>query len=569
MNARHLLFPLLFLAASAVRADVDINASNFPDASFRSYLLSLTEGADGVLSDEEIAGLKALFLDGKGISSLAGIQHFTSLRTLRCSQNRLTQLDLSGMATLTSVTVHDGQLASVSVEGCTSLSHIGISRNLLSGKAMDAFVESLPQVEEGRLVAFADEGEQNDMTPLQQAAAKAKGWQVYSTDGLNDHVWEASVSVDEATFPDPNFRNLVVSLYGTKIPADRIKDINALYVEGRNIKSLRGIEYFTSLGTLCCQDNHIAELDLRHNTQLAYLDCHGNLLGGEAMDVLIESLPDRSDAADGVMLALASDGEENRLTHLQVTKAKAKGWTPRCRNGYAWTDYDGIYEDIEINEKNFPDPAFRSYLLAQNYGRDGLLTAQEIPSVTEINVSGRDIASLQGIEHFGALATLDCSSNRISQLRVSLNTALVTLICWGNHLSSIDLSACTRLSVLDISRNRFSESAMERLVGHLPVVEDWQGGTFRAVYGETDWNVITTPLVGTCRLKNWQVQRYETALAEWQDFLGTDPDALSDIKADTAPLHIWHDLSGKALPGMPGQKGIYIQDGRKVFVRQP
>ena len=113
MNARHLLLPLFFLAASAVRADVDINASNFPDASFRSYLISLTEGADGVLSDEEIAGLRALFLDGKGISSLAGIKHFTSLRTLRCSQNQLTQLDLSGMATLTSVTVHDGQLASV------------------------------------------------------------------------------------------------------------------------------------------------------------------------------------------------------------------------------------------------------------------------------------------------------------------------------------------------------------------------------------------------------------------------------------------------------------------------
>ena len=42
--------------------------------------------------------------------------------------------------------------------------------------------------------------------------------------------------------------------------------------------------------------------------------------------------------------------------------------------------------DVEINETNFPDEAFRSWLLEQDYGKDGMITDKEIAEVTRMNV---------------------------------------------------------------------------------------------------------------------------------------------------------------------------------------
>ena len=39
--------------------------------------------------------------------------------------------------------------------------------------------------------------------------------------------------------------------------------------------------------------------------------------------------------------------------------------------------------DMEINETNFPDENFRSWLFMQSYGADGVITESEIKNITE------------------------------------------------------------------------------------------------------------------------------------------------------------------------------------------
>ena len=56
--------------------------------------------------------------------------------------------------------------------------------------------------------------------------------------------------------------------------------------------------------------------------------------------------------------------------------------------------------DVEISEANFPDPNFRQWLLEHDYGQDGVLTKQEINGIKTINVNGKNIGSLRGIEKF-------------------------------------------------------------------------------------------------------------------------------------------------------------------------
>ena len=111
---------------------------------------------------------------------------------------------------------------------------------------------------------------------------------------------------------------------------------------------------------------------------------------------------------------------------------------------------------ITINETNFPDKKFHSWLLKQDYGKDGVLTEKAIKGVTEINVRDQDISSLDGIEHFTALKKLNCFSNKLTSLNVSGCTALTELDCNDNQLTSLNVSGCTALTILDCSYNELT-----------------------------------------------------------------------------------------------------------------
>lgn len=84
-------------AKAAAAADVLINAQSFPDASFRNWLLKQPYGKDGKLTAAEIVGIAEIDVSYQNITSLTGIQHFTALTKLDCSQNRLKEMDVTGL----------------------------------------------------------------------------------------------------------------------------------------------------------------------------------------------------------------------------------------------------------------------------------------------------------------------------------------------------------------------------------------------------------------------------------------------------------------------------------------
>ena len=72
---------------------------------------------------------------------------------------------------------------------------------------------------------------------------------------------------------------------------------------------------------------------------------------------------------------------------------------------------------------------------------------------TEISIPSMSVDSLEGIEYFYNLKTLDCSDNELLFLDVSANIVLKSLNCSHNNLLSLDLSSCKKLKDLDISFN--------------------------------------------------------------------------------------------------------------------
>ena len=123
-----------------------------------------------------------------------------------------------------------------------------------------------------------------------------------------------------------------------------------------------------------------------------------------------------------------------------------------------WISVTARAEDgITVDENHFPDPVFRQWILDEKNlngaGADGVLTAEEVQGITEIQVSNQGIASLEGIGTFVNLEKLYCSNNLLTALDVSGNPRLMTLLCDINRLTELDLSHNTALVNLNCESN--------------------------------------------------------------------------------------------------------------------
>ena len=414
-----------------------INEVNFPDKVFRDYLLRQSYGSDGVLTDEEIAGVTIISVSSsiyssQRVLSLQGIEFFTALTTLYCSNNQITSLDVSKNTKLTYIDCASNQLTSLDVSKNTALTYLQCSSNKITS---------------------LDVSKNTALTYLQCSSNKitsldvSKNTKLTTLDCYNNQITSLDVSKNTALTQLICATNKLTSL-----DVSRKTSLQQLQCQQNQLTSLN-MSGCTKLTRLNCFSNQFTSLNISGLTALQTLSCYDNQIKAAAMDVLVESLPVVS---NGIMYVHYDYGnEQNVMTTTQVAAAKAKGWRPTNESG---SDYAGsesvVVEDIAINETNFPDENFRNWILSQSYGSDGVLTDEEIAEVTDITVYYKSIKSLQGIEFFTALTTLLCSNNyQLTALDVSKNTALTSLSCSSTQITSLDLSECTALTRLDCSGN--------------------------------------------------------------------------------------------------------------------
>ena len=153
---------MLILLCPQAKADVQINAENFPDPNFRNYVknvmwqhnggyntFSSNPCYDGVITDAELALLTVINMEGRGsdpskvVTDMTGVQLLTTLERLNLVGHQVRNLDLSGMTNLNTVYATSNQLEEVNVSGCTSLRTICVMNNQIGTEAMGRFVESL------------------------------------------------------------------------------------------------------------------------------------------------------------------------------------------------------------------------------------------------------------------------------------------------------------------------------------------------------------------------------------------------------------------------------------------
>ncbi len=126
------LFPVLRMTSAEAAGNVTINAQNFPDSNFRSYVSEFDTDGNGVLSTSELNEVDTLFCTEMNISNLKGVEYFTSLTELYCGDNRLTSLDLRSNTKLEYLDCNCNSLTSLNVSGLTKLGYLCCYDNQLT-----------------------------------------------------------------------------------------------------------------------------------------------------------------------------------------------------------------------------------------------------------------------------------------------------------------------------------------------------------------------------------------------------------------------------------------------------
>jgi len=113
--------------------DVAINAVNFPDANFRTFIAAnFDKDKDGILTCDQILGIKILDISGQDIADLTGINFFVGLQYLHVKNNKLTALDVSGLTHLQGLDCNNNQLTSLNIAGLEFLKYLTCDNNQLA-----------------------------------------------------------------------------------------------------------------------------------------------------------------------------------------------------------------------------------------------------------------------------------------------------------------------------------------------------------------------------------------------------------------------------------------------------
>ena len=234
-----------------------------------------------------------------------------------------------------------------------------------------------------------------------------------------------AVTVNSTTFPDANFRNYVLqNITGgsTTLTDAKINSTTSIDVTGKSIANLKGIEYFTKLTWLSCDNNNLTYLDVSKNTKLIMLLCHNNSL--TTLDVSKNTAPTYLNCCN------------NRLTSLDVSGATALTEL-YCGNNQLTS------LDVSKNTK-----------LTSLYCGGNQLTSLDVSKNTalkELNCISNQLTSLD-VSKNTALTWLECYSNQLTKMDVSKNTALTYLHCVFNQLTTLDVSKNTKLTQLSCDR---------------------------------------------------------------------------------------------------------------------
>ena len=458
------LLPFTIGTASADDRYLEINEENFPDFVFRQWIVdNLDVSGDAAvgyyMTETQMRKVYNIDCRFQDIASLEGIEYFQELGILDCSDNSISELDVSKNTALSQLLCRDNLLTSLDVSKNTALKYL---------YCFDNSISSLDVSHNPELIALSC-----SRNPI------------YTLDVKNN--------------PKLEF------LFCTECHLSEL-----------DLSSNPRIEEFS------CYDNHLAYLNMDNHTRLDVLRTSPQAIYGQTFTktggyntfdlrtLIPEEYLDRVTVEND---AYVFDPE----TGVVKFGADEISFTYQYRYHDSYVIDVNVYSSsyipraLEIIEEYFPDAAFRQWIIENldvcGNADDGyFMTEEQLASVKTINCSDVHISTLRGIENFSelmrleahncgledhcainelnlyynkkltfidlggnklgsfairygkrALEVLDVTDNNLTSFDVSHNDKLTTLILDDNQVGSIDVSKCPELKVLYVDNNGLTQ----------------------------------------------------------------------------------------------------------------
>ena len=382
-----------------------------PDDKFEDKLIALgidKDGKNGKVVTESIAGISSLNISSSSITDLTGIQDFVSLKTLNCSSNTLTTLDLSKNVALNRLDSYNNKLTS-----------LDLSKNVALNR-LDSYNNKLTKLDLSKNVALTSlDVRSNQLTTLDLS------------------------------------KNLA---------------LNVLYCSNNQLTTL-DLSKNVALKDLYCSSNKLTTLDLSKNVALTYLSCFDNQLTtlDLSKNVALIELYCSENKLSSLNL---KNGNNSLIKSDKIYLSKNPNLNCIVVDdvAYANTNWAGIKDtfaffspyDCSLTTQ-IADTKFEDKLIALGIdidGKNGVILNSSIATISTLDVSNSGIIDLKGIEGFKVLTTLNCSGNQLKKVDLSKNTTIATLNCANNPtltcIQVADIAAAEKWNITKDATASFS-----------------------------------------------------------------------------------------------------------------
>lgn len=433
------------------------------DGVFAEYLIAHYDANhDGRMSYAELKEVTEISVNTDNIASLAGIErmpalktlvccgsaagtgrldrldvsHNPALTTLRCDNNGIRSLNLTGNAQMDTLSCSGNRLAELSLLANKDLSWLDCGSNQISKLSDLSANKGLHHMDiSGNPINLVDLSPCLDLREFNATSCPVLRiiyvWpdfmydfdrSGFQKDASAEYVISPNAPI---VFADARFKEYCVGQYDTsgdgEVSYTEAVMATRMDVCTDEIESMKGIAFFTGLKTLRCYGRDAAtkaivsyvgrlgSLDVSSLTSLDTLDCHGN-----------------------------------QLTALDVAKNTGLRYLDCGGNKLTAVDFS---HNLQLADLNCRQNQLANILLSSN------------AMLEHLNCEDNELIALD-VSRNAYLTDLDCNSNKIPSLDISNNKELKHLSCAGNVLTTLDVSKNLKLEELDCSGNPLTEVTM-------------------------------------------------------------------------------------------------------------
>ena len=279
---------------------VELNEQNFPDMIFRLYLMDkIDTDKDNILSPAELA-LEKMDVRSQGINDLKGIEYFTRLTYLNCSQNGLTSLDVSNNKELTELYCAKNELEMLNISGCEKLKTVLCNNN---------HIEKLDISGAGNLNVL------NCSSNSIYTIDLSKNTELHTLEIFLNPLYSLDVSHNTKLYALYCYSDQLGSL-----DVSKNTDLEILFC-GENLLDSIDVSNNTKLKKLSCHTTNISSLDVSHNPLLTELICSSTYIS----ELDVSMLPDLEEIRAGFTELTTLDLSKNtKLKALNIMYSKIK-----------------------------------------------------------------------------------------------------------------------------------------------------------------------------------------------------------------------------------------------------